>query len=225
MRKEKFIISRDSRDQPPPSLMLNKVFCCYYIIRMTKVRKPLRVPLIQTPLLHDSQSKGLGPYPGSCWRSPRRRFYSLLAACTGALSPAQHRSAPGVQREPPVLLFRPAASCPGTEHHWNEAGSILSAPPLQVFTDIDEIPTILLFFSPSSAPASPHRSVPVPSFSHGPLLDTLHYDHVTLVFRGPELDTVLQVQPHQCWTEHPLTASAGIHSQLHSAFPLFWFTK
>jgi len=61
MRKEKFIISRDSRDQPSPSLTLNKVFCCYYIIRMTKVRKPLRVPLIQPPLQQGHPEQGLRP--------------------------------------------------------------------------------------------------------------------------------------------------------------------
>lgn len=40
--------------------------------------------------------------PGSYWRSPRRRFYSLWAACT--FSPAQHRSALW-SSELPVFLF------------------------------------------------------------------------------------------------------------------------
>lgn len=38
--------------------------------------------------------------------------------------------------------------------------------------------------------ASQHR--------HGPLLASLQCVHVPLVLGGPELDTVLQVQPHEC---------------------------
>lgn len=33
------------------------------------------------------------------------------------LSPAQHRSASGGWKEPPVFQFIPIASCPGTGHH------------------------------------------------------------------------------------------------------------
>jgi len=31
-----------------------------------------------------------------------------------------------------------------------------------------------------------------------PALDSLHYVHVSLVLRSPELDPALQVWPHQC---------------------------
>lgn len=62
MRKEKFIVSRDIRDQPPPSLMINKVFCCY-VIRTTEVRKPLRVPLAQSPIQQGHPEQGPMPIP------------------------------------------------------------------------------------------------------------------------------------------------------------------
>jgi len=55
-----------------------------------------------------------GPRPGGFRRPPRRRSHSLWAACASAPSPAQHSSAPGVQREPPVLQFVPLALAPGT---------------------------------------------------------------------------------------------------------------
>ena len=52
------------------------------------------------------------------WRSPRRRPHCLWAACASVLSPIQHRSAPGVQKELPAFQFVPMASCPGTGHLW-----------------------------------------------------------------------------------------------------------
>ena len=39
---------------------------------------------------------------------------SLQAACASSPSATQHRSAPGVEREPTVLQFVPMASCSGT---------------------------------------------------------------------------------------------------------------
>jgi len=39
---------------------------------------------------------------------------------------------PGVQMEPPVFQFVRTASCPGTEHHWKESGSVHFAPFLWV---------------------------------------------------------------------------------------------
>jgi len=81
-----------------------------------------------------------GPRPGGFWRPPRRRPHSPWAACASAPSPAQHSSAPGVQREPPVLQSVPMASCAGTGHLEKEPGSVLTAPSLQVFIDIGKIP-------------------------------------------------------------------------------------
>ena len=67
------------------------------------------------------------PYPGSCWRSPRKRLHSLWAEVlhTGAPSPPHHRSAAWCSKGTLVFQFVSTVSCPGTGHHWNEPGSIL----------------------------------------------------------------------------------------------------
>lgn len=38
-----------------------------------------------------------------------------------------------------MFQFVPVVSCPGTEHHWKEPGSVLFVPFLQVFININEI--------------------------------------------------------------------------------------
>lgn len=47
---------------------------------------------------------------------------------------------PPTQTEPPVFWFAPMNSCPGTRNHWKEPGSVLFAPSIEVFIDVDEIP-------------------------------------------------------------------------------------
>lgn len=64
----------------------------------------------------DTQSRVSRPIPRLFFRSPKRRSHSLGAAYVSAPLLAQQRSAPGVQRESPVLRFVPTDSCPGTEH-------------------------------------------------------------------------------------------------------------
>ena len=54
---------------------------------------------------------------------------------------------PDVEREPPVFQFVPTASGPVTGHHWEEPGSTLFSPSLQVFIHSDKtLPTPSLLF-------------------------------------------------------------------------------
>ena len=112
---------------------------------------------------------------------------------------------PGVPRVLPVLHFVSIASCPVTVHHWTEPASVLFEPFLQVFIHINEISLSLLFSrlnSPSSHSLSTYERCSRPFTVLVALrLDPLHYVRVSLVLRGPEQDTLLNVQPHQCWAE------------------------
>jgi len=96
-----------------------------------------------------------GPRPGSFWRSSRRRLHGhqqpLPVLCYIHRTEAPH----DVQRKPIVFQFVPTAPCPGTRHRWIEAGSVLSAPFLQKFTNSGEIPSRVLSRLDSLRPLSP----------------------------------------------------------------------
>lgn len=90
----------------------------------------------------------------SFWRSARRPR-SLLADRAAALPSAQHRSAPGIQRGPPVLQSASTASCPDSGHLWNESSSIPFAPSLRY---------LWILWDPLSLSAqSPPRNIPRPT--------------------------------------------------------------
>lgn len=57
-----------------------------------------------------------GPQQGSFWSSPRKRLYILQAACASSPSPTEHRSSPGIQRDPPLFQFALSATCLSTGH-------------------------------------------------------------------------------------------------------------
>lgn len=63
------------------------------------------------------------------WSPHRRRLHNLFGLSVLVLShPHSTEVLPDVQREPPLFNFVPNASCPGTEHHRKEPGSILLHP-------------------------------------------------------------------------------------------------
>ena len=74
---------------------------------------------------------------------------------------------------------------------------------------------LCLLFSRLNNPSSltPRKTcAPDPSQLHCPSLDTLWGLNVCLAVRGPKLDTVLGVQPHQCWVQRDdhFPAPAGL---------------
>lgn len=102
------------------------------------------------------------------------------------------------------LLFRwgflfPIALCPVTGHHWQESGRVLLTPTLQIFLHIDKIPF------QSSLPAKqtqlpqsfPWEMLQSPHHFHSTPLDLPQQFLVFLELGSPELDTTLQMWPHQ----------------------------
>ena len=77
---------------------------------------------------------------GRSWRSPRRRLPSLWAACAGALSLAQHRSAAWRSKGTSCAQFVPLPLVLAL--HITEKSLALSSlhSPLQVFIDIGKMP-------------------------------------------------------------------------------------
>lgn len=87
-----------------------------------------------------TQGRVPGPWPGGSWRSPRSRLPSLWAACAGALSLAQHRSAAWRSKGTSCAQFVPLPLVPAL--HITEKSLALSSlhSPLQVFIDIGKMP-------------------------------------------------------------------------------------
>lgn len=87
-----------------------------------------------------------------CASHPRRETMPLL--WVPVLSHSHRKKVfLDVQRERRVSPFVPITSCPVSGHHREDPGSVLFAPSLQAFVDIDEILLSLLFSgldSPSS---------------------------------------------------------------------------
>lgn len=75
---------------------------------------------------------------------------------------------------------------------------------LDVFIGIDNIPPRHLFLrlnSPTSQPFFTGEMIQSLNHLHGALLDNFQHLHVCLVLKSSELDTAVQVWPHQCWIE------------------------
>ena len=95
-----------------------------------------------------------------------------------------------------VFQFTPIPSCPVTEHHWEEPGSIFFIHTLQVFINTDKTPLGLLSSRLSSSSyRSPSSCQLLQSLNHlfGPALDWLQYVYSSLILRSPDLDPELQV--------------------------------
>ena len=112
---------------------------------------------------------------------------------------------PVVQRESPVFLSVPTASCPGTGHHCKEPGFI--APSLQVFTDSGEIPWRFLQAKQAQFSQPLLTGVPVlcPAYSLG-----------LSCTEDPDLSSVLQLRPQLTpWPAgHAVITQPGHHQLL-----------
>ena len=84
---------------------------------MAEAGRALRIPQAYPCSSRDTQSRGPRPMARQLWEIPKKETPYLWAALCQCSVTAQHRRAPGVQREPPVLQFVPVASGPGTGHH------------------------------------------------------------------------------------------------------------
>ena len=104
-----------------------------------------------------------------------------------------------------VFQFVPVVSCPVTGNHWEESGSLLFIPSLQVFIHIGKISSEPSFLQDELFQLSQPFFIGemLKSVNHlpGPLLDSPQYVYASLVLGTPELDPALQMLPHQYWAE------------------------
>jgi len=109
---------------------------------------------------------------------------------------------PNIQSEPPLAQLEAIASRRIASYLGEETNTCLATTSLQVAVDSNKVspqPPLLQTKQPQLPQSLLIRLVlQTPHQPHCPSLDTLRYLHVPLVVRGPKLNTVLQVQPHQC---------------------------
>ena len=93
-----------------------------------------KLPLFMCFFTEWLRLQGLAEVPSATsrqlWEIPKEETLQPLGSLCQCSITSQHRRAPGVQREPPVLQFVPTAPCPGTGHHWKKSGFIFFAPSL-----------------------------------------------------------------------------------------------
>ncbi|PKU38985.1 hypothetical protein llap_10711 [Limosa lapponica baueri] len=125
------------------------------------------------------------------------RIHNLFGQTMPGLShPHRKKVVPDVQREPSVVL--PLVLSLDTT---GKSLALFYVPSLQVFISIEKIsPEPSLFQAEQSQLSQPFLVGEIlQTLQHlcGPLLGSLQYVHVSLAMDNPELDTVLQVWPHQ----------------------------
>ncbi|KAK4827827.1 hypothetical protein QYF61_021911 [Mycteria americana] len=116
---------------------------------------------------------------------------------------------PNIQSKPPLVQLEAISSCPITCYLGEETDPHLSTTSFQVVVESDKV-----------SPQPPFLQAKQPQFPQPPLirlvlqtlhqlrcpsLDTLQHLNVPLVVRGPKLNTVFEVRPHQCrvqWHNH-----------------------
>ena len=139
----------------------------------TSGRHPVQPPLLQQVHLEPVAQDRVQMASEYLWG---RRLHNLFGQPVPVLGdPHSEKVFPDVQRESSVFWCVHTASGP-PRHHWKVAGSVFSAPSLQEFIYIDEIPLSLLFSrlnSPSSLSLPSHEMLKSLNHLCGPLLDSL----------------------------------------------------
>ncbi|KAK4821381.1 hypothetical protein QYF61_018919 [Mycteria americana] len=101
---------------------------------------------------------------------------------------------PNIQSKPPLAQLEAVSSCPITCYLGEETDPHLSTPSFQVVVESNKVSPQPPFLQAKQ----PQTSAPDPSPASLPSLDTLQPLNVSLVVRGPKLNTAFEVQPHQC---------------------------
>ncbi|KAK4814248.1 hypothetical protein QYF61_012744, partial [Mycteria americana] len=109
---------------------------------------------------------------------------------------------PNIQSKPPLVQLEAISSCPITCYLGEETNPHLSTTSFQVVVESDKV-----------SPQPPFLQAKQPQFPqpllirlllqtlhqlHCPSLDSIQHLNVSLVVRGPKLNTVFEVWPHQC---------------------------
>ena len=122
---------------------------------------------------------------------------------------------PNLQSEPPLMQLEAIASRPIAGYWGEETNPCLTTPSCQGVVESEKVspqPPLLQTEQPQLPQLLLIRLVlQTPHQPRCPSLDTLQPLNVLLVVRGPELNTALKAQPHQCWVQghHHLPAAAG----------------
>ena len=131
-----------------------------------------------------------------CFTTPLGNLYQFLTILTVT------KVVFCVQTEFPIFSVVPTASWPVSRHYWERSCSLIFIPSHQVLTEMQKIPCepslLQEEHSQLSQPLLRGEMLRFLHCLHGPSLDLLRYVHVSLVLGSPELETGLQVQPHQC---------------------------
>ncbi|KAK4815422.1 hypothetical protein QYF61_001410 [Mycteria americana] len=117
-------------------------------------------------------------------------------------NPLGEEKFPNIQSKPPLAQLEAISSCPITCYLGEETDPHLSTPSFQVAVESNKV-----------SPQPPFLQAKQPQFPQPllirlvlqtlhqlrcPSLDTLHHLNVSLVVRGPNLNTVFEVRPHHC---------------------------
>ncbi|KAK4830406.1 hypothetical protein QYF61_010937 [Mycteria americana] len=117
-------------------------------------------------------------------------------------NPFSEEKFPNIQSKPPLAQLEAVSSCPITCYLGEETDPHLSTTSFQVVVESNKV-----------SPQPPFLQAKQPQFPQPlltrlllqtlhqlrcPSLDTLQHLHVSLVVRGPKLNTVFEVRPHQC---------------------------
>jgi len=143
-----------------------------------------------------------------------------LHHCPGQPSPMSDHSfskhiVPNIQSKPHLMQLEAIASHPIAGYLGEETNPHLTTPSFQGVVESNKVPRqppLLQTEQPQlPQPLLIRLVLQTPHQPRCPSLDTLQPLNVLLVVRGPELNTALKAQPHQCWVQghHHLPAAAG----------------
>ncbi|KAK4820813.1 hypothetical protein QYF61_007207 [Mycteria americana] len=109
---------------------------------------------------------------------------------------------PNIQSKPPLLQLEAISSCPITSYLEEEIDTHLTTTSFQVAVESDKVspqpPFLQAEQSQFLQPLLIRLLLQTLHQLRCPSLDTLQQQNVLLVPRGPKLNTVFEVQPHQC---------------------------
>ncbi|KAK4814532.1 hypothetical protein QYF61_022021 [Mycteria americana] len=117
-------------------------------------------------------------------------------------NPLGEEKFPNIQAKPPLVQLEAISSCPITCYLGEETDPHLSTTSFQVVVESEKVspqpPFLQAKQSPLPQPLLIRLLLQTLHQLHCPSLDTLQHLNVFLVVRGPKLNTVFEVWPHQC---------------------------
>ncbi|KAK4815884.1 hypothetical protein QYF61_009935, partial [Mycteria americana] len=117
-------------------------------------------------------------------------------------NPFSEEKFPNIQSKPPLAQLEAISSCPITCYLGEETDPHLSTTSFQVAVESNKVspqPPLLQAKQPQlPQPLLIRLVLQTLHQLRCPSLDTLQHLHVSLVVRGPKLNTVFEVRPHQC---------------------------